>query len=243
MYFFSEAVNVKQSKFVCRVVGVWVCVHFSFSAFKLFSNLTDLIGAVRLICTFRSLCDESNFVLSAVAAATVAVVFATIFRKYLLSPRGIDSLLTIWVAVIGCCHSLLIRPPKPPSSPFLIAESWLTGRERSACCAAATRPIDAELVIGVALVMGMAGGRHLLAILCVLFASKRIFLPITELDNGRFGNDAANADDADDNVFDVCDVNDELDTLDAVDMHAVVECDAESSSSLRLLATKKKTKY
>lgn len=219
-----------------------VCVHFSFSAFKLFSNLTDLIGAVRLICTFRSLCDESNFVLS--AAATVEVVFATMFRKYLLSPRCIDSLLTILVAAIGCCHSPPIRPPKPPlSSPFLIAESWFTGRERSTCCAAATRPIDVELVAVVELVLAMAaavavvGSGHLTG-LCVLFASNKIFLPITELDNGRFGNDAASAD-ADDEVFDVCVVNDEFEALDAV----VVNCDAESSSSLRLLTTGKKTKY
>lgn len=115
-------------------------------------------------------------------------------------------------------------------------------RDRSTCCAAATRPIDVGLV---AVVMAAAvvaatvvGCIHLLPVLCVLFASNRIFLPITELDNGRFGNDAASAD-VDDELFDVCDVNDEFVTLDAV----VVNCDVESSSSLRLLTTKEKTKH
>lgn len=61
---------------VCGCVCVY---HLSFNAFKLFSNFTDLIGDVRWICTFRSLCDESNLELSA--------EFAKIFRKYLLSVR------------------------------------------------------------------------------------------------------------------------------------------------------------
>lgn len=201
--------SIYPSPFVCVL-----CIHFSFSAFKLFSNLTDLIGAVRLICTFRSLCDESNFVLSAAAAAAVAVVFATMFRKYLLSPRCIADSLTIFAA-IGCCHSPLIRPPTPPpppSSPFLIAESeWFTNRERNACCAAATRPkfIDVELVVVAVVVVLMvvevvvAVCIHLLANLCG-FVSNKIFLPITELDSGRFGSDDDAIDVADDdNVFDV----------------------------------------
>lgn len=74
------------------------------------------------------------------------------------------------------------------------------------------------------------------AIRGMLFASNKIFLPITVLDNGRFGNDA------DDKMVDECDADDEFDALDAVDVHAVVNCDVESSSSLRLLAIKNESK-
>lgn len=152
--------------------------HFSFSAFKLFSNLTDLIGAVRLICTFRSFCDEcilDDF--------SVVFVFVTIFRKYLLSPRCIDSL-TIFAA-IGCCHSPWIRPPS--SSPLIIiAESWCTDR------VAVTRPIDVAFIVVC---------MHLLADFWE-FASNKIFLPITVFDMGRFGNDGGDDGDDDNIVFD-----------------------------------------
>lgn len=86
---------------VLRVDGIWRgcdffmqsimypytrCDYFNFNAFKLFSNLTDLIGDDRLICTgtFRSLCCDSNFALSA--------VFPTILRKYLHSARCVESI-------------------------------------------------------------------------------------------------------------------------------------------------------
>lgn len=74
-----------------------VFYYFSFSAFKLFSSLTDLIGDVRLICTFRLLCGESDFVLSA--------LLATIFRKYLLSVLCVVSFAIVGDVVGG--HSLL----------------------------------------------------------------------------------------------------------------------------------------
>lgn len=54
-------------------------------------------------------------------------------------------------------------------------------------------------------------------------------MPITVFDETGDGND-------DDDVFDVWDVDDEFDTLDTGDMH-IGNCDAESSSSLRLLTT------
>lgn len=66
-----------------RILQIQMDAYFSFNAFKLFRSLTDLIGDDRLICTFRSLCCDSNFALSA--------VFPTIFRKYLHSARCIES--------------------------------------------------------------------------------------------------------------------------------------------------------
>lgn len=85
------------------------CDYFNFNAFKLFSNLTDLIGDDRLICTFRSLCCDSNFALSA--------VFPTILRKYLHSARCVES-----VVVDDGGHS----PPLAISLLTLARTIWAT---------------------------------------------------------------------------------------------------------------------